>query len=705
MRPFKHKLYLDTETYCEEPINRGTDVYARSAEIMITTYAIDDEPVKCWDVTADGNMPSDLASALEDDDAQVIAHNAVFDRNVIRYDWGIELPMDRWYCTMVQALSHSLPAGLGDLGDVLGIEAKKHDNGRQLIFLFCKPQPKNQKLRRATRETHPKEWQQFLDYAIADTEGMRQCHKRMPTRNYVGLHLEHYHLDQVINDRGMCMDIDFAEAAVELLKAEKKKHNAKIDKITDGEVTTVGQRDKIILHLVKKYGILLDDLRADTLERCLEDDRMPEPLKELVRVRIVGAMASTAKYNRLIKCAGPDDRLRYTMQFCGADRTGRDAGRMFQPQNLPRPTMDPEDVELCIELIRSYEAEAVDLIAPGLKEACSNALRGLVIAPPGRKLIVSDWSNIEGRKAAWLAGEDWKLDAFRAFDAGDGEDLYKVAFAKAFRKPVEKVTKDDRQVGKVLELAFQYQGGAGACVSMAMSVGLNLEYLATEVPKAAPKKILEEAKGMWAWANRMKKTYGLTYEQFVAADTLKRLWRNAHPKIAAYWHALEDCAIKAVENPGMGFVVGKVEIVRRKNWLMITLPSGRTLMYPSPKIKPFREKHTTKEGKEEVTVRYSLTYMGRVNKRWKRIKTYGGKIFENITQASANDTLRWAMPLVEDAGYEIVLRVHDEFVTEVDDDDRHTLDELNKIMITEHPWAEGLPLAAAGFEAYRYRKD
>ena len=704
---FKHKLFLDTETYCELPISRGTDIYARNAEIMILTWAIDDEPVQCWDVTSDASFPSAFSEAYHDSTVRKIAHNAVFDRNVITYDWNMPLPLDHWYCTMVQALAHSLPGGLGQLCQVLRIpeEYWKHEGGRELIYLFCKPQPKNHKLRRATRETHPKEWQQFLDYAVADTEAMRQCHKRMPTRNYVGRHLSHYHLDQKINDRGILMDTEFASAAVTLLKAEKKKHNAKIQELTNDEVQTVGQRDKILLYLCKEYGVLLEDMRADTLERCLDDDRLPEPVKELVRVRLIGAMASTAKYNKLMNSVGPDGRLRYTMQFCGADRTGRDAGRMFQPQNLPRPTMDNADVETCIELIRELEADSVTLFAPSLKEACANALRGLVIAAEGRKLVVSDWANIEGRKLAWLADEKWKLDAFREYDKGIGEDMYKASYGRAFGMKAEDVDSKGRQKGKVIELAFGYQGGVGAMISAAATYGLDLNEVRDAVLQSAPGWAIDEAKGMWAWACRMKKTYGLERDVFVACDALKRQVREASPNITKLWHDLEDAAIKATENPGLEFNVGRCTIVRKKNWLMIVLPSGRTLMYAAPKIKHYNERIKKDDGTVEKIPRVSLTYMGRANKQWRRIKTYGGKLAENITQASSNDVLRWAMPVVEDAGYPIILRVHDELVTEVPDTDDYSVEELNELMITEQPWYDGLPLAAAGFEGYRYRKD
>lgn len=703
----KHKLFYDTETFNATPINRGTDVYARDAEVTIATYALDDGPVRCWDATEIADMPADLREPLADPGVLKIAHNATFDRLVTRHALGIDIPPEQWYDTMVQALAHSLPAALGLLCEVIGVdeELRKHD-GKDLIHLFCKPLAANRKLDRATRHTHPEEWERFKKYAINDTAAMREAHKKMPTCNYRGRELKLWWLDQRINDRGICIDTDFAEAAVRHLKNEKAEHNAQITEMTEGEVTAATQRDKLLKHLVAEHGVYLEDMKSATLESWLEEDWLEDSVKEMIRVRLLSSKTSTAKYQRVLNLTGPDGRIRYTMQFNGADRTGRDAGRGLQPQNLPRPKMDAEDIERCIELIREDEIAGVQLFAPSLREACSDALRGLIVAPPGRKLVVSDWSNIEGRVLAWLASEEWKLQAFRDSDAGVGQDLYKLIFSKSFGKKPGDVDKDERQIGKGEELSLGFGGGVGAFLSVAASYGLDLEWLARVVPETAPRRVLDEAKGMWGWACRMKKTAGLPYDQYIACETIKRLYREANPNIESLWHAYEDAAFNAVMNPGQEFRAGRCVFKRAKNWLKVRLPSGRHLMYASPKIRQEREKIENEDGSAETITRSVLTYMGRVNKGWREVKTYGGKIAENVTQAVANDVLRWAMPIVEDAGFEIVLRVHDELVTEVDENSELGIVLLNELMCTEHDWFEGtLPVAADGYEGTRYRKD
>jgi DNA polymerase bacteriophage-type len=327
---------------------------------------------------------------------------------------------------------------------------------------------------------------------------------------------------------------------------------------------------------------------------------------------------------------------------------------------------------------------------PSVMEACANAMRGVLIAPPGRKLVASDLSNIEGRGLAWLAGEEWKLDAFRAYDAGTGPDLYKLAYARAFRIEPSDVDKYMRQIGKVMELALGYEGGVGAFLNMAAVYGLDLDALAEKAWPTIPDRIREEATGAWEWACRKRRTYGLSERVYMVCDALKRMWREAHPATTAMWRAFQDCAAAAILDPGSTHCVGRCEIGRVRNWLRIKLPSGRYLCYPSARV--------DENGK--------ISYMG-VNqwtRQWSRIGTYSGKFAENVTQAVARDVLADAMPRAEAAGYEIVLTVHDELLCEVPDSPEFSADGLSQILATNPSWADGLPLAAAGFEGYRYGK-
>jgi DNA polymerase len=317
----------------------------------------------------------------------------------------------------------------------------------------------------------------------------------------------------------------------------------------------------------------------------------------------------------------------------------------------------------------------------------SNAIRGLIIAPPGRKLVAADLSNIEGRALAHLAGETWKVEAFRDYDAGQGPDLYKLAYAKSFGIPVEEVTKDQRQVGKVEELAFGYGGGVGACVTFATAYGLDLNRLAETVP------VHYKARASLARAKRERReAWGLADETWLACESLKRMWRDAQPATVLLWGELESAVRYAITNPGQPFCVRDLIVRRDGAWLRIKLPSGRCLCYPSPKIE--------EDGR--------ISYMGidQYTRKWQRIYTFGGKLVENVVQAFARDVLVSSMQRIEDAGYDIVLTVHDEILTEAPE--FHPLlgaDHLARLMTIVPDWAKGLPLAAAGFEAYRYGKE
>lgn len=320
------KLLIDFETYCETPIQHGTYRYAANAEITLFAWAIDDAPAMVWDVTSGAPMPFDLGQALADPDCEVWAHNSMFDRTVMRSALpALCPPIQRWRDTMVQALAHSLPGALGTLCDVLGVgsDKAKDKEGKQLVMLFCKPRPATSKIRRATRDTHPAEWAKFVDYARLDVEAMREVHKRMPVWNYQGAELALWHLDQTINDRGIAVDLDLANAALEAVDAEQKVLAERTVEMTGGEVQTATQRDAMLVHMLAEYGVALPDLQMATVERRLDDPDIPEPMKDLLRVRLQASTSSTSKYKALVRASNLDSRLRGLLQYNGAARTGR----------------------------------------------------------------------------------------------------------------------------------------------------------------------------------------------------------------------------------------------------------------------------------------------------------------------------------------------------------------------------------------------
>ncbi|MFZ6767794.1 DNA polymerase I [Undibacterium sp. Di26W] len=694
-------LYLDSETFSETPIKNGTHAYATDSEIMLISYALDDGTVKVVDLTAGEKLPAELVDAMADDQVTIVAHNQGFDRTVFRHN-KMPVPASRWHDTMVQALAHSLPAGLDTLCAALKVptDQAKDKAGKSLIQLFCKPRPKNMLVRRATRLTHPREWAAFKEYAKSDIVAMRECHKRMPKWNSRGFERELWLLDQRINDRGVCVDLSLCSAAVRAATREQGRLAEETQDRTDNAVQAATQRDKMLAHILEAYGVQLPDMQTSTLERRAEDPDLPLALRELLLVRLSSSKTSSSKYLKVIKGTNADGRLRGLLQFCGAARTGRWAGRLFQPQNLPRPKLKNKLVDLGIELMK---ADAEDLVFADVMELCSSAIRGVIVPAKGKKLVVSDLSNIEGRKLAWLSGEAWKLDAFRDYDTilgydeeGEairkGPDLYNLAYAKAFQILPKDVTKDQRQIGKVMELAMGYEGGVGAFLTFAAVYRLDLTALAEAAYETIPFDILEEAQGFLDWTKRQKRsTYGLTDKVFVVCDALKRMWRFAHPRTSTWWKELQNTVKQAIKNPGETFTSRKVKVRRSGSWLRIQLPSGRCLCYPGP----------------EVSESGTISYLGvhQYTRKWQRLTTYGGKLVENITQAAARDVMAANMPAIEDDGFEIVLTVHDEIITEAPDTDDYDENRLADHMSTVPLWAIGLPLAAAGFSGYRYRKD
>lgn len=753
-----NKVWLDDETFSPTPITNGVHRYAESVEIMIRALALDDGPVIVRDLTPGGtdwlldgdnllpapfNYADEIDAALHTGDGEVWAHNSHFDRTVERHA-GLDIDLFRWRDTMVQAMAHGLPGKLADLCDALKLptDQAKDKAGKALIQLFCRPISFRFRKRetalesaaqyqaekdaaeaawpgRATRETHPDEWRKFLLYAGRDIEAMRAAHKLMPMWNYRGAELDLWHLDQQINDRGVAIDLELAECAVNAVDAAQIGLRERTQEMTNGEVESATKRDALLLHVLAEYGVDLPDMQKATIERRIADPDIPDGLKELLKVRLQASTTSTSKYKTLIKGVSSDNRLRGLLQFCGASRTGRWAGRLFQPQNLPsRGLMPADQVLMGIEALKGGYA---DLMFQNVMHLTSSAIRGCLFAPPGRKLVVADLSNIEGRVLAWLAGESWKIKAFAAYDAGTGPDLYKLAYGKSFGIRPEDVTKDQRQVGKVQELALGYEGGVGAFLTFAAAYGIDLEEMAERAHRAIPGNVMGQAKIMLEWHRKRTKKcpaagFGLSERAWLVCESFKLGWRAAHPNVVQLWRDLDANVRAAIQNPGNTFSVGALKIRKDGAWLRIVLPSGRAVCYPGAALVPEKKQKGTPreaidieemEKVEDTGGKTVISYMGinQYSRKWERLETYSGKLAENCIQAIARDVMAANMPECEARGYEIVLTVHDEIISETPDEDTYSAEGLAGIMATVPDWAPGMPLAAAGFEAYRYKKE
>ena len=748
-------VYLDIETYSDTPISAGAHRYAENAEILLVSYAIGGEPVKVWDLTDPDNLPDeasfydehgvtfprDLYDALMGlrtrlDKGRLVMHNGMnFDSIVLAKYFPRLARMTRGAFsprsvedTMVLAYEAGLPGALGDLCTVfkLPVDKSKDKDGSRLVHLFCKPLGANRKLDRATRFTHPEDWARFKEYCRRDVESMRVLHGKIPRFNDSEAERRLQILDAQINRRGMAIDLELARAAVEQAERSKASYDRKTAEATAGAVMTTGQRDALIEFMHARFGKRLDALTKTDVEKAIEDPDTPAPMRELLAIRQAASRTSVVKFKKLLECTSSDGRLRGTLQFRGASRTGRWSGRLFQPQNLARPTIKSQDeIEFAVGCTKTG---ILDQVYDDPIDVLTNLLRGVIVAGEGKKLCVADFSNVEGRVLAWLAGEDWKLEAFREFDtlqAEDGSwvtpdrlltgehpplalnakgetvhkghDLYKVTYGRTFGKKPEDVTKPERQMGKVLELALGYGGGAGAFATFAKGYGIDLHDMAATVKRTVRPDLWDAAVRYYPKAVEAKRDGGLDEPVFLACDAVKRAWREANPAIAGLWKAMDDALHQAMTSPVCATVRGSVTLERKGAYLLMRLPSGRFLVYPSPAYEP--------DGGSAEPV---FTYFGvhQKTRKWQRIESHGAKLVENLTQAVACDLLGEALTRLTDAGYEPVLTIHDEILAEASDSDSSFgFESMARVMSEPPVWCPGLPLAAAGFEGRRYRKD
>lgn len=691
------KLFYDHETYSPVDISRTLANYVPQARVLMTAWAIDDEPVQLWCQEEGEPIPLRLYEAAHDPSVWHIAHNSSFEQQ-INDATGVfgrhQIAKDRYYCTMVQALEHNLPASLDDLCTVFKVDAGKAKlrDGKALVQWFCRPNEQGQ-----FRGVWPADkWARFKQYCVNDVEAMRIVHNKMPRINYP---FDNNHIERILwletermNRNGFGVDLGLASAAVKMAARLADEGDVEMVALTDGIVKSPNQTAVLKKYLLDAFDVNLPDLQGATLEKFVKDMAQPAGARQLVQARMNSSKTSVAKYKKLLLCADSRSRLTSTIAFCGASGTGRDSGRTFQPQNLPRPA-EWFDGEYAEQLIAEAKEGSLDLTHSNPMAVLSSALRGAIVPAQGKKFVVSDLSNIEGRMVAFLAGEEWKVQYFRDYDSGKIKfDNYVAAYSKSMGVKIEDVTKSQRQVGKSQELSLGYGSGVGGLLQFLEIYRVSVPQLAQATREVADRAMWYATEQKFDWAQKHHLDYGLPLPQWTACDYLKQQWRNAHPNIAQLWQDCELAFRQAFMTPDVWFPAGKHLAYKRKgSWIFCRLPSGRVLSYIQPKI-----------------VDDEITYMcmDQVTHNWARTKIYAGKFAAHATQASARDLLLQNMLKAKEAGYTTVLRVHDELITEVPDEGSYTPEALGKFLADPLPWCLDLPLAAAGFETnVRYKKD
>lgn len=497
-------------------------------------------------------------------------------------------------------------------------------------------------------------------------------------------------LDQEINQRGFFADLELARASLKATRVEKERLDQTVQDISMGTIRSATQREKL-KDFLGGCGLDLPNMQAGTLDKVLQDgDELHEEVRALLQARAQVSKSSTAKYEKILGAVGTDGRLRGSLQFSGAKRTARWAGRIFQPHNLPRPKMKNDEI---LQAIRALKAGTADLITDNLHQMCSDTLRGLLIAPEGRTLLVGDYNAIEGRVTAWLAGEEWKLKTYADPEADIYIDTYRAMFG--LMDDIE-VSKDQRQQGKCFELSMGYEGGVGALVSSAKTYGVDLQKLAKGAWAVAPVHIKKYARKLQAFAVIRGDTLAMNHEVlYTKLEAAKLMWRELSPGTVKLWKLYREAAFQAVREPGRKLSAGKCVFYCKGGFLIVRMPSGRSLLYAKPKIR----KRPKKGGKVDEELSYLLDYGGRQH-------LYGGILTENIVQATARDVLAEAMLRVAKAGFEIILTVHDEIICEIDKARaKKGLRKMFDLMEVIPSWAYGLPLRVEGYCDVRYKKD
>lgn len=683
------ELHLDFETFSDVDLRtRGLDNYSASprCEVLMLGWAINDEAPQLW-VPRNGrsfaDMPKRLRDALLNPNVILCAWNAQFERTILRRVLGIDTDYKRWRCSMVRAMILALPGKLEDCGRVLqlGEQYQKNTDGTRLIRLFCVPHAptKTHPYERYTAQTHPEDWKKFCAYCLRDVVSERWIDKilaRFPIRDK---EWEIYALDQKINDRGVPIDVAFVEAAIALVERRKREVQNELDQLTGLANSNSTEQ---LLPWLKARGYPFSNLKKESVKKALEDfvASMTAECVKALRLRQISARSSVKKFRALLKRVGKDGRLRFNFQMAGAGRTMRWAGRGVQLQNLPRPMKQfAELLDELRDLVLQKDYETLSMFYGEILDILVSLLRAVIAAPPGRKLRVSDLSSIETRLTAWISGCEPLMKVF-----SDGLCAYKTFATRAYGVAYEAVSKQQRQDSKPAVL------GCGYMLSGGEEVG---EY--PEVVKT----------GLWGYAEAMG--VKLSREE---SHRLVGIYRGEYAEVKVLWEELVAGAMLAI-NSRKPVKVGVVEFDIMAPFLRMKLPSGRYIYYLRPQIRTQRIYHpkgseVDEQGKKFFT-KLGISYEGKNKKgQWGRVTTHGGKFTENICQAIGADILCEGMLEADERGFDICGHVHDEEITEADElDIDHTHEALSEVMAIVPPWAEGLLLGAAGYEAAFYRKD
>ena len=649
-------LSVDIETYSDLKLGDvGVYKYTShpSFEILLFAYAFDNEEVEVIDFVLGDRLPQRVLDALTDPFVIKAAFNANFERTCIAKYFNINCNPKMWECTMIKALTLGLPGSLDQVSKALKFkeDKQKMKEGKDLIRYFCLPCKATKANKGRTRnlpEHAPEKWIMFTDYCEQDVVVEREIRYKLSRYTTTLEETALWDLDQRINDRGVEVDTTLVDAAIAIDKDYTNRLTQEAKKLTGLEnPNSAAQLKKWISG---KVGFEVTSLTKESIPKLKEETNNPD-VHRVLELRQKMSKTSIKKYEAMKVSKGSDNRVRGLLQFYGANRTGRWAGRLVQVQNLPRNKI--KDLDLARELVRDRELDILDFAYGNVPDILSQLIRTAFIPKDGCRFIVSDFSAIEARVIAWLAKESWRIDVFNTHGK-----IYEASASQMFSVPVDSITKDDplRQKGKIAELALGYGGSVGALTSMgALEQGLEEDEL----------------------------------------QPLVTTWRQANPNITKFWWDCDKAAKKAIKERTTVSIQFGIKFIHDPGVLFIQLPSGRKLAYIRPKIEP----HQTFSGDK-------ITYegMNQTTKKWERINTYGPKIVENIVQAVARDCLRESMFNVENEGYNIVMHVHDELILEVPKD-RGGIDELNSIMCRPIEWAKGLPLNADGFECNYYMKD
>lgn len=654
-------LAIDIETYSDVNLQEcGVYKYVDSDEfrILLLAYAFDEEDIKIVDLASGEYIPDKVRKALLDKNVVKTAFNAQFERVCINKYFNIQT--ENWECTMVKALSLGFPGDLDSVGKVIGIEPdqQKLMTGKNLIRIFSIPRrvKKDNQLSlfkdkvRIIPEDRPEDWKKFKEYCIRDVETERAIRKKLSRFKQIPEEYKLYQLDQKINDRGVMIDLKMAQKAIQIDTEQTNRLTKTFQEVT-------GLENPNSLVDIKKYiksrtGKVVRSITKQNIADLQEKLKDYEDIVTALDIRQKLSKTSIAKYKKMLDITCKDNRARGLLQFYGASRTGRWAGRLIQVQNLPQNHI--KDLNTAREIVKSGDLDLLEMMYDNPSDVLSQCIRPTIIPAPGKKFIVSDFSAIEARVIAWLAGEQWRLDVFRSHGK-----IYEASASQMFNVPIEQIDKGSplRQKGKIAELALGYQGAAGALKQMgALKMGLTEDEL----------------------------------QELVAQ------WRNANPKIVRFWYETEAAVMEAIANRSTVKIKPNLKAIYQSGILFLELPSGRRLAYVKPKVVD----HDKFPGKKKIVFQElnSTTY------QWEEVDTYGGKLVENIVQATARDCLAHSMLKLDKAGYEIVMHVHDEIVIEIDSL-KNELKSVTDIMGEEIPWARGLPLRADGYECSYYQKD